>query len=177
MKTNFQIIDRATAGNTGKYFSLRDAYQFIEDSRRLYDNFNYWFFNNYCNNFRVGTRKIIRCFDDKQNTLALALLKDEPCEKKICSIKVDKKYRRNGIGRNLFEYCIEVLDTDKPLITISEERYNEFSHLIEYFDFNLCQVLASYYNHNSTEYVFNGILNNKKIESITEFKIISKIII
>ena len=84
----------------------------------------------------------------------------------ICTFRVKEQFRNNGVGKALFGKCLEVLDTNKPLVTIPEEKLNCFFSIIKYYGLNLEQIPPNYYRDNSCEYVFNGLLDlNKPIKN------------
>lgn len=88
----------------------------------------------------------------------LAIIKKRIRERKICTFRVFPEYRHQGIGTLLFQYCMTFLETQKPLISISDKALNAFEPFIEKYEWTLCEVLPDYYKKGITEYVFNGFL-------------------
>jgi predicted GNAT family N-acyltransferase len=123
-------------------------------------------FNWYCQKFVPGlvdSSRFILKYHVGNNVAGIALLKKDAQEKKICTLRVKSQYRNNGVGKALFGRCLEILDTEKPMITVSAERLCYFSNIFKYYDLKLEQVVQNYYRNNSSEYVFNGFLEWKTV--------------
>ena len=58
---------------------------------------------------------------------------------------------------------MDYLETDTPLMTISEERKDEFHGLLDHYQFQLTQELCGHYAENRMEYVFNDYLTSPSI--------------
>ena len=86
------------------------------------------------------------------------VLKNTNSEKKICTLYVDKESRLNGIGQRFIDIAFNELDTDKPLITVSDNRISNFSRLLKKNNFEIVDSLSNYYSENHVEYTFNGHL-------------------
>ena len=141
---------------------LYDIYSVLLESQEWYPEIFKWYFKKFVPNMINGKRHIIKYHVGSDMT-GIALLKKEDNEKKICTFRVKSKYRRNGIGKRLFGKCVEILNTERPMITVSAERLCYFKNIFKYYDLKLEQVLEGYYRENSSEYVFNGYLDSKKI--------------
>ena len=84
-------------------------------------------------------------------------MKRKKDDKKICSIFVIKEQRNKGIATALLEKSFDYLKTNKPLISISENKIQQFSSIIKKYNWKQEQVLEKgYYNKTSREIVFNG---------------------
>jgi predicted GNAT family N-acyltransferase len=141
-----------------------ELYSLLQVSKVWYPEIFRWYFQKFVPGLGNDSRQILIYKADNQ-VAGIALLKNEATEKKICTFMVKGKYRNNGIGKTLFSRCIEILGTDKPMITVPAERLSYFSNLFKYYEFELSQVLENYYRSNSVEYVFNGYLDIKTIDS------------
>ena len=84
-----------------------------------------------------------------------ALLKNTPEEKKLCCLFIDPKYRKLGIASKLVENSFELLNTDKPLMTVSENNLGQLSGLIKKYGFELTSVKESVYKKGIKEYFYN----------------------
>ena len=51
----------------------------------------------------------------------ICIVKDDGAEKKICSLRVDANHRGRGVGTALIAASIELLDDERPLITVPQE--------------------------------------------------------
>lgn len=100
------------------------------------------------------------CLED---SLGFAVLKKTDEERKICLFHISSRERFKGYGRQLFQACLDYLETDTPLMTISEERKEEFHGLLDHYQFQLTQELCGYYVQNRMEYVFNDYLTSPSI--------------
>lgn len=102
-------------------------------------------------------RKMFIVYDNK-TIIGVSIIKKNQLEKKICSLRVAKEYRGNGIGTSLFKKSLEYLETDKPILTVSENKKEEFQGIFDYFGFSLEQIYHDKYMRNRDEYCYNGIL-------------------
>lgn len=66
---------------------------------------------------------------------AFCILKNNPTEKKVCTLYVDKAYRGEGLGEWLFEAAFEFLETRYPEFSMKENVVSSYRHLIEKFYF------------------------------------------
>lgn len=95
---------------------------------------------------------------EKDIIIGTAILKNTASEKKICTLRVDKNYQKRGIGRALIIQSFEILQTERPIITVSSNKYQEFSKIFDYFGFDLEAVYEEKYRYSVDEFVYNGIL-------------------
>lgn len=108
-----------------------------------------------------GSRKIfiVKSIFDSNTIRGVLILKDTEIEKKICTLYVDKESRNNGIGRKLFNLAFEELKTEKPLITIADDKVASFEKLLKQYDFKLFQNKLNFYRKGHSEYSYNGVLS------------------
>jgi hypothetical protein len=137
---------------------LKELFVVISSSQVWYPEIFKWYSFKFLPGLNNGSRKIL-FYEINSEIAGIALLKIMEEEKKICTFFVKNQYRNNGIGRSLFGKCLEILDTDKPMITVPGERLSQFSRIFKYYDLKLEQVIEDYYRSKSKEYVFNGNLN------------------
>lgn len=138
----------------------------LESCQSHYPDILSWYYHSFSPGLQADKRFILFYFVD-DNVAAFALLKKEFDEKKICTFKVQEKYLKNGIGKTLLSKCLDILETEKPLITIPQEKLTDFENIIGYFNFELCQIIEDCYKKHSREYVFNGYLNHSLDNSVT----------
>lgn len=101
-------------------------------------------------------RKIILCLsNDDIHIYGVAILKDTQDEKKICTIRVERAYQNLGIGTVLVKMAQEILNCEKPLITVSEKLICDFLPFLRKFDFKLVSKVKSLYLEGHYEYFFN----------------------
>lgn len=84
-----------------------------------------------------------------------ALLKNEPEEKKLCCLFVDPNYRGQKIASKLIEDSFELLNTNKPLMTVSQQNLGMLQKLIDRYGFELTSIKESVYKPGVKEYFYN----------------------
>lgn len=132
--------------------------------RKNYPNFRDWYNNKVVDGILKGEREILIKEVDGE-IAAISILKT--CdEKKICSFVVMPSFRKMGIGTELLQKSMEILETRNPMITVSSENILEFRPFLDKFGFKQCEELTGYYLKNSSEYVFNGYLSRKSNNKI-----------
>lgn len=132
--------------------------QLVFEYRGFYD----WYYSLFTDNIELNAiREIILC-EDFFRIAGVAIIKKDLNEKKICTLRVAKEFQNQGIGHNLFEMCMELLNTDKPMITLNKTRLHQFEKLLKYYNFELEQSQKHYYKIFSTELVYNGLLPQRK---------------
>ena len=105
---------------------LEEIDKFSQEISNYYPDYNEWFQERMIPGIIDHTREII-CITDEEIIGFISLKKEE---KKICTIFVDKKYRRQGFGTILVDKGIEYLEEEKPLITIPISLQEEYSEII-----------------------------------------------
>ncbi len=109
------------------------------------------------------TREILFILNNSDEIVGVSILKKTKLEKKICTFRVAEKYQRQGIGTMLMKKSLEFLETDKPIITVSGSKHNEFIRLFKRFNFSLNMVYFGKYCDLSFEYCYNGVLSPETI--------------
>ncbi|VEG71520.1 ribosomal-protein-alanine acetyltransferase [[Pasteurella] aerogenes] len=87
--------------------------------------------------------------------IAILIVKNKDEEKKICTIRVDERYRKQGIGTALFAKAFEYLDTRMPLITVSEECCPCLKYLLNKYNFKETSRRLNMYRTGKIEYIYN----------------------
>ena len=103
----------------------------------------------------VTQRRTILVCEISERIVGVAILKDTPVEKKICTLRVDKHYKRQGIGSMLIKRSMEILNDPYPLITVSDEHIEEFRYFLYRFGFKETSKIKSVYHYGMNEYYFN----------------------
>lgn len=141
----------------------QEIYNKLYNLNYEYPNFAYWYRNLFDKNFKLkNNRKIFVC-TYKNDIAGIIILKKSHSENKISTLRVDKRYRNNGIGKVLIRLGIEWLEDDKPLITVNESKIYQFKYLFNYFGFKLKDEINCY-NRYSKELFFNNIIDNSSYE-------------
>lgn len=122
-----------------------------------YPNFESWLDEKVLTGLYDGTRSII--VEWREDKIAgVAILKHDSTEKKLCCLIIMPDFQNKGIGIKLFKKAFSVLGTDKPLLSISEDKLPEFEKIFNYFGFVKTETYPNLYNPNSTEISYNGYL-------------------
>lgn len=146
-----------------KHIYYKTVFKFLRRLAWEYPNFTQWYDNLFIKDAELRPeREIIICESDLA-IVGVAILKSNEVEKKICTLRVDKKYQRQGIGKQLMGLSLEWLESDYPVLTMHKVKQYEFDPLLKYFGFKLEQKQYHYYNIFSTELVYNGVLPEKDI--------------
>lgn len=98
---------------------------------------------------------LLCCGSNRFDIKGVSILKKTKDEKKICTLRVDKSYRNQGIGSCLLKRSIELLEDNKPLITVSGIHMKEFLPFLKKHSFVLKDKVKSLYRRGSYEYFFN----------------------
>ena len=141
-------------------FKIDSIFSELSFVRTEYLDFYTWFYDKVISGLSDNSRKIFLATTPfsfgKVN--GVLILKNTDFEKKICTLYVDKESRMNGIGQKFMDIAFNELNTDKPLITVSDSRMHDFDKLLRKYSFEAVEVLPDYYAEKHTEYTFNGHL-------------------
>ena len=110
-----------------------------------------------------GVILFARSDDGSNEIIAMACLKKDEEEKKICTLYVSDKCRGQHLGTRMIEASMQFLGTTKPLITIADYKLPMFEHIINKYGWELTEVVSGLYNDRAKELCYNGMLT-KKIE-------------
>ncbi len=119
-----------------------------------------WYFNKQLPGVLKGTRNIL-FVKDQNKVIAVAFLKKDEEERKLCGIYVSEGYRGQGIARNLIKESLVYLETDKPFLTIPETKVKLFESFITKYNWNLTEIVNGIYTNNNREYCYNGIIEKE----------------
>ena len=125
-----------------------------------YPNHKEWYFTKQLPAISGEERNIlfVRNPEDNQDILAMACLKSDEEEQKICTLYVSDKVRGIGLGTTIIETSMEWLGTTKPLITLADYKLKMFTPIIEKYDWQLTEVVEGLYNDRVKELCYNGTL-------------------
>ncbi|MFV8671605.1 GNAT family N-acetyltransferase [Ralstonia pseudosolanacearum] len=137
---------------------LSEVLAHVQDLKDFYPSFDVWFSERVLPGLSTGDRSIL--VEYRQGGLAgLAILKDDGMEKKLCCLRVLPGFQNvHGLGVRMFQRAFESLETERPLLSVAEERRPTFQRLFDYFDFELAEEYPSAYRIGRSEFAFNGCL-------------------
>lgn len=140
---------------------IQEVWARLSDLTDQYPDFSLWFQYKVVPGISAGHRSLIAEY--RNGVIAgLAIIKDTDEEQKLCCLRVVEEFHATGLGIRLFEKSFELLNNDKPLLSISDVRLPEFARVCSYFGFELDQELRDFYRPGHTEFVFNGTLETKR---------------
>jgi hypothetical protein len=133
----------------------------LADLRAFYPQFDDWLASKVLPGIRAGERSVLTEYRDGE-LAALAIVKDDGFEKKLCCLRVLPGYQNiGGIGVRLFDRCFDVLGTDQPLLSVAEEQLPKFARLFQHYGFRLAEAYDDFYRRGATEFAFNGCLTSR----------------
>lgn len=155
---------------------VENVFEILKSLENEYPNFSEWYHEKFCEGLKNKTRSILLAYDDDGRKIAGVSILKNSCEKKICTFRVVSEFQHRGVGTELMKKSIEILGTDLPLITVSENRVDEFSGLLQRFCFKEFCRYSDYYRNGKYEVSYNGYLDKRCLFSIKPqfaFKILS----
>jgi GNAT superfamily N-acetyltransferase len=167
-------LQRPKANNAVSNASLPQdcylAWNFLSDLDRYYPDFRNWFFSKVCLDLAAGRRRILVKKSGEQ-VIAVAILKKCVEEKKICTFRVSKDAKSNGVGTELMLESLEWLQSSQPLVTVNEENAPEFERFLRKFHFQKTNMITGLYRPKKKEIIYNT--PNFKIQQLNLDKIFS----
>lgn len=135
------------------------AYAALNRLSDVYPGFESWYWTKVVPGLLEGTRELF-IEQHAGKTIGVVIAKAAATERKLCTVWVDNRFAGCGLGGRLMRQAMEWLGTERPLISVPQERLAEFWPVFTAWRFDLVQALRSYYRPGRTEYVFNGVLPN-----------------
>ncbi len=122
---------------------------------RLYPGLRSWFLGKVVPGLAHGERRIMTA--GWQGALAgVAICKRGEVERKLCTLWIQPALRERGFAYELARDAFDWLDTSRPLFTVPEERFAEFSGLVSAWRFAGPYACPGLYRAGKIEYVYNG---------------------
>lgn len=130
--------------------AANEIYLLTDFNHNQYQEYLKWYYGKNIPRVLNGTGDII-FYLDGLTVAGLTILKKEE-EQKICTLMINEYYRKKGYSKELLESAFNYLGTDKPLITIPNNRINEFKKIIDAYDWKESSRTNQYL---SEEIIFN----------------------
>lgn len=131
------------------------ALPFLQNLEQYYPNITDWYLTTVLPGVISG-RDILLLAQDQGQLAGIALGKRAEDETKLRCIRVAPAWQNSGLGLRLIERMFELLDTDKPLCTVSEELLHQYSRpFVMRYGFALSAVDKGRYRRGKLEYQFN----------------------
>ena len=131
-----------------------DALEFLLPISDSYPNIQNWFEKQVVPGLSVGSRMLF-IHRKEGKVVALGIAKKTSKEKKVCTVRVASEYVGKGLGIKIFKEAMIWLETDKPHLTVSEDKLAEFERIFEFFGYKLTSTVSGLYKPNKVEYLFN----------------------
>lgn len=136
---------------------LRLVQEDIKFLRGSYPNFDDWFTTKVLPGIINGERTLV--LEERAGVPAgLLILKHTAAERKLCTLRVRPEYEYRGLGVRLFSTAFEILETDHPLLSVSEVAFPKFAKVFDHFGFACEAAYQGLYLPRVQEFSFNGIL-------------------
>lgn len=135
-----------------------------------YPQFRLWYKTKVISGLENNSRQIyIATPENNPDCIAaVMILKNDGNEKKISTLCVLDQYRSLGLGSRLMHLAIKVLNSPKPIITVSDTHMNEFDPLLKKFGFEHFHTYPGYYKDKISEHAYNGYLNSNVVNNNTK---------
>ena len=132
--------------------AANEIYLLTDYNKLQYPEYYKWYYQTNIPRILDGEGEAIFYLDGFQ-IVGLSMLKKTDEEAKICTFFIDEEYRKRGYSSLLLEDSFGYLGTESPIITIPENRLDEFSKIIEAYGWVPTETTDKYY---SPEVVFNS---------------------
>ncbi len=125
----------------------------------LYPEFSRWYESKVYPGLLVGERKLLLRYHG-HSLSGIAIVKDTPAEKKLCCLRILPHMQGTGVGLRLFQDSFLALQTEKPLLSVSDEHLPEFQRVFQHFGFEIGNEYPDLYRPRHSEFSFNGLLDH-----------------
>lgn len=123
----------------------------------FYPDFGKWFSQKVEPGLATGARTLL--MRRVAGELAgITILKHDLEESKLCCLRVLPGFNGSGLGLRLFEDSFEMLKTEHPLLSVSEEQLPQFQRVFDHFGFRHGGRYDGVYRKGVIEHSFNGLL-------------------
>jgi GNAT superfamily N-acetyltransferase len=130
----------------------------IEFLRASYPGFDEWLLRKVVPGIQLGERTAV--IEQRDGVVAgLLIVKHSQFERKLCTLRVRPQFENKGLGVRLFEAAFDLLETDRPLLSVSDTSKPKFSRLFAHFGFAQEAVYKSRYLPKVDEFSYNGLLD------------------
>jgi len=131
----------------------KDVFDLTHSIAQTYPDYSRWYHQTFLEGLKKGNRALIMA-EEKGKLVGVALVKNTPQEKKLCTLFVRPENRRQGIGQRLLAQVLQELG-QKPLVSVSKQNVASVSSLFERFKFHLSACKKGIYLPHNTEFYFN----------------------
>lgn len=142
---------------------LNDFLQLVEQDAKFlsasYPSFDNWLLQKVVPGISTGERTVV--IEYRSSTpVGILIVKHTAEERKLCTLRVRPHFENKGLGLKLFEAAFELLETDRPLLSVSETTLPKFSKVFDHFGFSQEASYEGVYLPREVELAFNGLLSD-----------------
>lgn len=159
MNKDFNVIELSSLDEKTRLTMLYYVYRELKELENEYFGFENWYQTKVIGEIGDNREVIISLFANR--IAGIAILKRGP-ENKICTLRVVDNFRGMGLGKALMEMSFHYLNTEKPLITVSSCKSQQFKNLFKFYNFKQEGLYQHKYSSKFNELTFNGILIENK---------------
>jgi GNAT superfamily N-acetyltransferase len=131
-----------------------EALHFLVPLSEDYPKIGLWYRQKVVPGLRDGTRFLVRVVRDDQ-LVGLGIGKNEPDERKICTVRVAPSHASRGIGVRIFDSLLKWLDVDDPHLTVSDAKLPLFERIFDYYGFDITSSQPGFYVPQRCEFGLN----------------------
>lgn len=138
----------------GKLFAVHNGLRpYLIEPANYYPRFNKWYEKVFWQ-MLLGSRSIIT-IHNRHKLAGFTILKNSLCERKICTFKVDKNYRNNGIASILMLIAINELGYKNISISMADFLHDDFYPIMKKFHFINTAKKNCHYDKNHSEFFYS----------------------
>ncbi len=134
----------------------QEALSFLLPLSEDYPGIDRWFITKVVPGLRDGTRILLRV-EREGSLVGLGIGKNEPDEKKICTVRIAPSFAGRGMGVRIFDGLLKWLDCDRPHLTVSETKLPLFERIFDYYGFMGTSVQEGRYKPKACELGYNEL--------------------
>lgn len=143
-------------GSTTSFVDAFAVLPFIQSLNQYYPEIEYWYVNKVVPGLITGNDKLLIARDGDY-IAGVALGKLTANESKLRCVRVHPDYQNGGLGIRLIDGMLDLIESDRPGVTVSEEMFHLYSRpFINRYGFELSDVVKGRYRRGKLEYGFNG---------------------
>ena len=121
-----------------------------------YPGIDRWYVQKVVPGLRSGARTLLRIERDG-DLVGLGIAKNEPDERKICTVRVAPTYAGRGVGVRIFDSLLRWLDCDRPHLTVSSTKLPLFQRIFDYYGFLETSIYDGRYQPDVQELGYNEL--------------------
>ena len=128
---------------------------FIASLDQYYPDISNWYHYRIVNELNDSNCILLHAYQNEK--LVGVSIAKKGIDPKLRCVRISKELESSGLGIKLINRTLDEMETDKPMVTVSEELFHQYSRAFHhYYDFKIEQVLKGLYRENKLEYIYNG---------------------